>query len=422
MEKPVAAGTFLQFYFKPGPLTKIVLPCILRNGASYGFNAHTGLKDPSDPSKGKKRIIIEFSSPNIAKPFHAGHLRSTIIGGFLSNLYEGAGWEVIRMNYLGDWGKQYGVLAIGFERFGSEEALQRDPIAHLYDVYVKVNVISKEQEDVIKAKQARVKELQVKDTPRDHDAEVLMPVQAVNESVVEQEAEIQKLIAESVGEEARKYFKRMVDGDPDALGVWKKFRDLSIVKYQQTYARLNIKYDQYSGESQIKDESMDLAARIMDEKHVSEQSDGAVIVDLTKYSKKLGKAIVKKKDGTSLYLTRDIGAAIERSDTYQFDKMIYVVASQQDLHLAQLFKIMEAMGRKDIADKCTHVNFGMVLGMSTRKGTARFLDDILRDVQEKMHDVMRGNETKYQQVEDPEKTADTLGISAVMIQDMSGKR
>ena len=161
MEKPVAAGTFLQFYFKPGPLTRIVLPCILRNGASYGFNPHTGLKDPSDPSKGKKRVIIEFSSPNIAKPFHAGHLRSTIIGGFLSNLYEGAGWDVIRLNYLGDWGKQYGVLAIGFERFGSEEALQRDPIAHLYDVYVKVNVISKEQEDVIKAKQARVKELQV---------------------------------------------------------------------------------------------------------------------------------------------------------------------------------------------------------------------------------------------------------------------
>ena len=252
--------------------------------------------------------------------------------------------------------------------------------------------------------------------------QALTQIQAANESVVEQEAEVQKLIAESVGEEARKYFKRMVDGDPNALGVWKKFRDLSIVKYQQTYARLNIRYDQYSGESQIKDESMDLAAKIMEERHVSEESEGAVIVDLTKYSKKLGKAIVKKKDGTSLYLTRDIGAAIERSDTYHFDKMIYVVASQQDLHLAQLFKIMEAMGRKDIADKCTHINFGMVLGMSTRKGTARFLDDILRDVQEKMHDVMRGNETKYQQVEDPEKTADTLGISAVMIQDMSGKR
>lgn len=214
----------------------------------------------------------------------------------------------------------------------------------------------------------------------------------------------------------------MVDGDAEALGVWKKFRDLSIVKYKQTYARLNIQYDRYSGESQVSEESMDEAAKIMAEKGVSEESEGAVIVDLTKYSKKLGKAIVKKKDGTSLYLTRDIGEAAGRYETYQFDKMIYVVASQQDLHLAQLFKIMEAMGRKDIADKCTHVNFGMVLGMSTRKGTAKFLDDILRDVQEKMHDVMRTNDVKYQQVEDPEKTADTLGISAVMIQDMSGKR
>lgn len=161
MDKPVAAGTFLQFYFKAKPLAQIVLPSILKNGASYGFNPSSGLKDASDPSKGKKKIIIEFSSPNIAKPFHAGHLRSTIIGGFLANLYEGAGWEVIRMNYLGDWGKQYGVLAVGFDRFGSEEALQENPIGHLYDVYVKISSISKVQEDAIKEKQKTLKELQV---------------------------------------------------------------------------------------------------------------------------------------------------------------------------------------------------------------------------------------------------------------------
>lgn len=167
---------------------------------------------------------------------------------------------------------------------------------------------------------------------------------------------------------------------------------------------------------------MDEAARVLKEKGVSEESEGATIVDLTKYSKKLGKALVKKKDGTSLYLTRDIGEAKQRLDKYNFDKMIYVVASQQDLHLAQLFKIEEAMGWTDISSRCQHINFGMVLGMSTRKGTAKFLDDILAEVGEKMHEVMKSNENKYAQIENPLQTADTLGISAVMVQDMKGKR
>jgi len=383
----------------------VVLSSILQTGATYGLNPVLGLKDPSDSSKGKKKIIVEFSSPNIAKPFHAGHLRSTIIGGFLSNLYDGAGWDVTRMNYLGDWGKQYGVLALGFEKFGNEEALQQNPIGHLYDVYVQISAIQREEDELIKQKKEEMKALQAK-----------------NEPVVELEVEVEKLSAQGVDQQARDYFKRMADGDEEALGVWRKFRDLSIAKYKQTYARLNIHYDVYSGESQVKDESMEAAGRIMEEKGVSENSEGAVIVDLTKYSKKLGKAIVKKKDGTSLYLTRDIGAAFERFETYNFDKMIYVVASQQDLHLAQLFKIEEAMGRKDVADRCQHINFGMVLGMSTRKGTAKFLDDILRDVGEKMHDVMKSNQNKYDQIAEPEKTADILGISAVMVQDMTGKR
>jgi len=352
-------------------------------------------------------MIVEFSSPNIAKPFHAGHLRSTIIGGFLGNLYEEAGWDVTRMNYLGDWGKQYGLLAVGFDRFGSEEKLEQNPIGHLYDIYVKINAVGSEQKAEIETLQSEIKELQSK-----------------NEPIADQEAQIEKLQKESVDEVARGYFKRMVDGDKEALAIWRKFRDLSIVKYKDTYARLNIHFDDYSGESQVQNESMDKAAEVMSEKKVSENSDGAIIVDLTKYQKKLGKALVKKKDGTSLYLTRDIGAAHERMGKYHFDKMIYVVATQQDLHLQQLFKILEVMGGEyaEVAKRCQHINFGMVQGMSTRKGTAKFLDDILRDVGEKMHDVMRSNEGKYEQVTDPEKTADTLGISAVMVQDMSGKR
>jgi arginyl-tRNA synthetase len=378
----------------------------MKNGPSFGFNTNLGLRDPSDPSKGRKKMIVEFSSPNIAKPFHAGHLRSTIIGGFLANLYEGAGWEVFRMNYLGDWGKQYGVLALGFEKFGNEEALLANPIAHLFEVYVKISKEQAEEEDKMKALKEEIKDLQSK-----------------NESTVDQDAALQHLLDEGVDEQARRYFKRMVDGDQAALEIWKRFRDLSIKRYQETYARLNIRYDEYSGESQVKDESMEKAAKIMQEKNVSEDSDGAIIVDFTKLgSKKLGKAIVKKKDGTSLYLTRDIGAIMEREEKYQFDRMIYVVAAAQDLHLAQLFKIVEAMGLKELSQKCQHINFGMVLGMSTRKGTVKFLDDILRDVGEKMHEVMKSNESKYEQIEDPEKAADILGISSVMVQDMTGKR
>lgn len=224
--------------------------------------------------------------------------------------------------------------------------------------------------------------------------------------------------------EARAFFAKMENGDQECLGLWRKFRDLSIEKYKDTYARLNIAYDVYSGESMVAKESMERASKLMTENNVSEESDGAIIVDFTKFGKqfkKLGKAVVQKKDGTTLYLTRDIGAAIERYEKYKFDKMIYVVASQQDLHLAQLFKIIKELGF-EWADKMQHINFGMVLGMSTRKGTVVFLDDILQEAKDTMHEVMKKNEVKYAQVEEPEYVADTVGRAGVMIQDMSGKR
>ena len=404
ISKPTASGPFLQFFFKPAYLTKTIIPLILSQKAAFGTNPALGLRDVADPSKGKKRIIVEFSSPNIAKPFHAGHLRSTIIGGFLANLYEAAGWDVLRMNYLGDWGRQFGLLANAFEKYGSEEKLKADPIGHLYDIYVEINKVSGPEEEEIKNKEEQYK---------------------IKESK-ELEKEIAELKAKSQNEKARQYFKRLEDGDPTARATWARFRDLSIEKYKRTYARLNIHYDYYSGESQVEAERMEAAAIRLKEKGVSEDSKGAVVVDLTKSkdknTKKLGKALVKKSDGSSLYLTRDIGEAVKRYELYSFDKMIYVVASQQDLHLAQLFKILELMGHEDVSTKCQHVNFGMVLGMSTRRGTVKFLDDILRDVGEKMHEVMRKNEQKYAQVEDPEQTADTLGITAVMVQDMTGKR
>ena len=408
VEKPIANGPFLQFYFKPQPLSKLVIPSILQKRETYGTNDKLGLRDASDPAS-KKRIVVEFSSPNIAKPFHAGHLRSTIIGGFLANLYEAAGWDVKRINYLGDWGRQFGLLANAFEKYGSEEKLKADPIGHLFDIYVEINKASKPEEDAIKEKKEELKQAEEykKDT-----------------TVLEQE--IAELETKSVNEQARKYFKKLETGNEAALAIWTRFRDLSIERYEKTYARLNIHFDVYSGESQVEMWRMDRAVEQLRTSGLSEDSKGAVIVDLTKSkdknTKKLGKALVKKTDGSSLYLTRDIGEAVKRYELYHFDRMLYVISSQQDMHVAQLFKILELMGNNEVSARCQHVNFGMVLGMSTRRGTVKFLDDILRDVGEKMHEVMKKNEKKYVQVENPEQTADTLGITAVMVQDMKGKR
>ncbi|AMD19247.1 HBR346Cp [Eremothecium sinecaudum] len=368
LDRVDANGPFIQFFLKPQFLFNVVIPDILERKDNYGANKLVE----------NKKVIIEFSSPNIAKPFHAGHLRSTIIGGFLSNLYEKMGWEVVRMNYLGDWGKQFGLLAVGFERYGDEEALEKDPIAHLFDVYVRVN----------------------KD------------IETEGDSLSEEE---------STNGKARAYFKAMEDGDENALKIWEKFRNLSIKRYVETYARLNIKYDVYSGESQVKKESMDKALKMFEEKNLTHEDRGATLIDLTKFNKKLGKTIVKKSDGTTLYLTRDVGAAMDRYEKYKFDKMIYVIACQQDLHTAQFFEILKQMGF-EWAKNLEHVNFGMVQGMSTRKGTVVFLDNILEETKEKMHEVMKKNEVKYAQVENPDEVADLIGMSAVMIQDMQAKR
>jgi len=293
------------------------------------------------------------------------------------------------MNYLGDWGKQFGVLAVGFGRYGNEKELEEDPIHHLYEVYVTVNKDIKAEKDATATK--------------DEAGNVLKDGTSTTDN------------------EARAFFAKLEGGDKDAEALWARFRDLSIEKYKETYARLNIKYDVYSGESQVLKESMEKAARILEEKGLSQKDEGAVIIDLTPYNKKLGKAIIQKKDGTTLYLTRDIGAAMERWEKYKFDKMIYVVACQQDLHLQQLFAILKLMGF-EWADRCAHINFGMVLGMSTRAGTVVFLDDILKDTKDAMHEVMKKNPDKYKLVENPEEVADVVGRTGVMIQDMSGKR
>lgn len=359
-----AEGPFLQFFADNSLLYNVLIKDILMKKSEYG----------SLPLGLGKKIVVEFSSPNVAKPFHAGHLRSTILGGFISNLYEKVGWKVTRINYLGDWGKQFGILAVGYAKYGSEEALTKDPINHLFDVYVQINKDATEEGEDSK-----------------------------------------------IHEQARDYFKKMEDGDEEALKLWSRFRELSIEKYIETYDRLNIKFDVYSGESQVSKDIVKRVSDIFEERGLLYEDRGAKLIDLTKYNKKLGKCLIQKSDGTSIYLTRDVGEAIKRYETYQFDRMIYVIASQQDLHVAQFFEILKQMGF-DWAKNLLHINFGMVLGMSTRKGTVVFLDNILEETKDKMHEVMKKNEAKYAQIENPEEIADLVGISSVMIQDFQSKR
>lgn len=397
--------TFVQFFFKPQQLVKMTIPQILKLKDMYGANPVPGLRDAADASKGRKKIIVEFSSPNIAKEFHQGHLRSTIIGGFISKLYALNGWDVVRMNYLGDWGKQYGLLANGFRQFGSDAELEKNSIAHLFEVYVKISKIKAEQDLPIDALKKQIREKKGK-----------------GEDVSGLEKELEPLVAASEDEKARQYFKSMEDGDPEALALWKKFRDLSIEKYKKTYARLNIEFDVYSGESQVNGAEIEKVLQNLKDKKIAEYSEGALLIDFAKHgAKKLNKAIIQRKDGTPLYLTRDLTAILERYEQYHFDKMIYVVADQQNEHLAQLFKTTEISGHKEIADRCSHISFGMVKGMSTRRGTVKFLDDVIQYVKDEMMGVMKSNQKKYEQLTDPDATADILAITAIMVQDLTGK-
>ncbi|EJS43452.1 msr1p [Saccharomyces arboricola H-6] len=366
--KVCARGPFLQFFFDQTYLLQSTIPNILLQNEKYG----------QEKSRHQKKVVIEFSSPNIAKPFHAGHLRSTIIGGFLSNLYEAMGWSVTRMNYLGDWGRQFGLLAIGFERYGSERELEKQPIQHLYEVYVRINKdLAKEEKNGTSKSE--------------------------------------------ISSEARAFFKKLENLDEDAIKIWSRFRSLSIHRYVETYSRLNINFDIFSGESQVSKKYMDEALNIFYQNHLVEEKDGALIIDLSQWSKNLGRAVVQKSDGTTLYLTRDVGAAMERKKNLQFDEMIYVISSQQDLYMSQLFMILQKMNFKWAKD-LKHVSFGMVQGMSTRKGNVVFLDTILDEARDKALQIMKNNQTKISQVNDPRRVADLIGISAIVIQDMKSKR
>ena len=400
-----ANAGYVQFFYKPSDATKRIIPLILSSKHVYGSNPAPGLRDPQHPDQGKKKVIVEFSSPNIAKEFHQGHLRSTIIGGFISKLYALNGWDVVRMNYLGDWGKQYGLLANGFRSFGSQEELDKNSIAHLFEVYVKISKTKAEQDIPINDLKKQIRE------KKDN-----------GEDATDLEKQLEPLVAESEDEKARQYFKKMEERDPEAIKLWEQFRELSIDKYKRTYARLNIEFDVYAGESLVSREKIEEVLKSLKEQNICEESEGALLIDFAKHgAKKLNKAIIQRKDGTPLYLTRDLAGILEREEKYHFDKMIYVVADQQNEHNAQLFKTTEISGHKEISDKCQHISFGMVKGMSTRRGTVKFLDDVIRNVKDTMMDVMRKNDKKWKELDNPERIAEILAITAIMVQDLTGK-
>lgn len=533
--------TYLAFTFGRAQFIKSVLSTVYKLGADYG---------KTTDYKGKT-VLVEFSSPNIAKPFHAGHLRSTITGNFLRNLYKMLGANTTAINYLGDWGTQYGLLARGFEQWGSEQLLEANPIRHLFDIYVKANAVvdikyvrdpathtikmndksdantaqilaagcksspSSANDATKQAREALKAEVVAKLTELAKDGAVLLCVpaskasatlSAFQESVQEWATGIPKLevhvnglkrkgdvanLGEKQGIErthsdrtstlecsvdvqnkkvilfdnyvvsgttlayvgawlkaekkaelvsllslgktdalplfkdaARAYFKRMEDGDESVLGLWRRFRDLSIVEYKKVYERLNVSFDVYSGESQMTDGMLD-AVKLLGEKGLLQKDEkGAEIVDLKKFKHNV--AVIKKSDGATLYITRDLAAAKSRFDQYHFDKSIYVVAAQQDLHFQQLFKMLELMGYEFADPKAArllHVNFGMVLGMSTRRGTVIFLEEILDEARAVMLEKMKEDKFgKMAEIADPIKTADIVGLSAVVVQDMSAKR
>lgn len=318
---------------------------------------------------GNKKVIVEFSSPNIAKPFHIGHIRSTVIGNSLSKIYDALGYDVFKINHLGDYGTQFGKMICAYRRWGNREDVINSPIKTLLGYYTKFHV------------------------------------------EVEEHPELE--------DEARAIFTKLEQGSKEEVELWQWFREESLKEFQRVYDMLGIEFDSYNGESFYSDK-MPRFERELSDKGLLQESKGAQVVDLEEY--KLGTALIKKSDGSSLYITRDIAAAVYRKENYDFYKNIYVVATQQNLHFQQLFKILELMGY-DWANQCVHVPFGMVRleegTMSTRHGRVVFLEDVLNGAIEKTREII---EEKNPNIENLEEITSQVGIGAVVFNELSNNR
>ena len=359
ISKVMPLGGYVNFFVNKSQLAKTVINDVLTKKEKYG---HSDLGQ-------EKAVVIDFSSPNIAKPFHIGHIRTTVIGNALYKIYDSQGYNVVRVNHLGDYGTQFGKLIVAFKLWGSKEAVEANPIPELLKLYVKFH------------------------------------------EEAEQKPEME--------DEARAWFTKLENGDEEAKALWQWFRDESLKEFARVYDLLDIEFDSYAGESFYSDK-MGVVIEQLKEKGLLVQSQGTNVVDLEQYN--MPPALITKNDGSTLYMTRDLAAAIYRKNTYDFDKCIYVVGSQQSLHFQQLFKVLELMGYEWSKD-LIHVPFGMVAleegTMSTRKGRVVFLEDVLKQAVEKTKEIVLSKNPNAKNVE---QIAKQVGVGAVVFQELSNSR
>lgn len=352
-------GAYINFFTEKSVYIKEVLGAVFENNENYG---------KSTEGNGKT-IVIDYSSPNIAKPFHVGHLRSTVIGNAIYKIYECLGYNCEGVNHLGDWGTQFGKLIVAYKKWGSKEAVEKDGIQELMRIYVKF-----------------------------HD-----------------EAEKEP----ALDDEARLWFVKMQDGDEEALTLWKWFYDISIKEFERVYDMLGVKFDAYTGESFYNDK-MDAVVQELKDKKLLTESEGAMIVDLE--DEKMPPCLIIRKDGGTLYATRDITAALYRKKTYNFDKCVYLTALDQNLHFAQWFKVIEKMGY-DWSKDLVHVPFGLVSldtgKLSTRHGNVVLMEELLNQA---VNETTKIIEEKNPDLPNKEEVAKQVGIGAVIFNDLYNNR
>ena len=358
-EKVVATGPYVNFFLDKSKISDQVIKSVIEAGADYG---------QQDEGHGQN-ITIDLSSPNIAKPFSVGHLRSTVIGDALSNIFRKIGYNTIKINHLGDWGKQFGLLMVAYKKWGSKEAVEANPIDELLKLYVRIN------------------------------------------AEIENDPELD--------EEGRKWFKKLEDGDPEATELWQWFRDESLVEFNRIYKLLGVEFDSLNGEAFYNDK-MDEGVQILEDKGLLKESKGASIVELDDVN--LPPAMIKKSDGATLYITRDIATAIYRARTYNFVKNIYAVGQEQSNHFRQLKAVLKKMGF-DWSDDMVHVDFGLVTKnrqkLSTRKGNIILLEPTL---QEAISRAKAQIEEKNPELENKEEVAHAVGVGAVKFYDLKTDR
>ncbi|MGN1387362.1 MAG: arginine--tRNA ligase [Bacillus sp. (in: firmicutes)] len=358
-EKIEVVGGYLNVFLKKDAVLQEVLQTILKEKEQYGQN-HDG---------DDKVVTIDLSSPNIAKPFSMGHLRSTVIGNALSLIFQKNGYETVKINHLGDWGTQFGKLITAYKKWGSEEAVREHPIKELLKLYVKF-----------------------------HD-------EAVNDPSLE--------------DDARKWFKLLEDGNAEAKELWQWFRDESLKEFSTIYDLMGIKFDSFAGEAFYNDK-MDVIIDLLAEKNLLTLSDGAEVVNLD--DQELPPALIRKSDGATLYATRDLAAAYYRQNTYHFSKALYVVGNEQSHYFKQLKAVLKKM-QFDWADDVVHIPFGMMLKdgrkMSTRKGKVVLLEEVLR---ESIDTVLNTINDRNPDLADKEKIAETVGVGAVVFHDLKNYR